>query len=224
MVESEQKQITYVSEVARKTIHLTSLFIPVIYLHIEHTLGISILIAMTALSFLLDIGRLYHEPTRKLLMKTVGPLLRTHEVQHGRFRLTGATWVLIAATLSLGLFPTTVGVTAFTILIVSDTLAALIGRRYGEKRFLDKSVVGTATFAISAIGVVLVYSAIYSLPSTFIIAGCIASVIGALAEASAVRLKLDDNIAIPFSVGIVMLAIDFMFTSSGEQTFRYLIP
>jgi len=224
MVESETQQITYVSELARKSIHLASLFIPIIYLHIDHTLGIEILVAMTAFSFLLDLGRHYHEPTRKVLFKFVGPLLRHHEALEPRFRMTGATWVLIAATLTLGLFPTIVGVTAFTILIVSDTSAALIGRRYGTTPFLDKSVVGTVAFAVSAVGVVIVYGIIYSLPSTYYIGGAISAVVSAIAEASSVRFRFDDNIAIPFSVAIVMLGVQWIGTSMGFPSFIYLLP
>jgi len=157
-------------------------------------------------------------------MKVVGPLLRSHEIENGHFRLTGATWVLIAATLTLGLFPTVIGITSFTVLIVCDTFAALIGRKYGEKPFLDKSVVGTLTFAVSASAVVVVYGVVFKLPWTYWVAGAIGGLFGAIAEASSVRLNMDDNIVIPFSTALSMIGVNWMLTQFGFSSFLHLIP
>ncbi len=221
---STGNQISYLSEVGRKSIHLTSVLIPIIYLHIDHVTGIGILLSMTTVSLLIDILRHYHAPSRDLLMKLVGPLLREHELTGGRMRLTGATWVLIAATLTLGVFPTIVGVTAFTVLIVSDTFAALIGRRYGRKRFLDKSVVGSAAFAITGFGVVAVYGSIYAMPYTFWLVGAIGAMVSSVVEAGSVRLHLDDNITIPFSFAITMMLGEWIARVVGAPSFIYLVP
>ena len=208
-------QISYGSELARKSIHLTSLLIPIIYLQVEHNTGILILIGMTLVSFLIDVGRHYHKPTRDLLMKMVGPMLRDHELVGGRMRLTGATWVLVAATLSFAVFPTLIGVTAFTILIISDTFAALVGRRYGGKRFLDKSVIGTLTFVVTAVIVMAIYGVIFTAPWTFFVAGTIGAIAAALAEASANRMHMDDNITIPFAFGITMMLCEWIVRGLG---------
>jgi len=216
-------QISYSSELARKSIHITSLLIPIIYLQVERRTGILILICMTLVSVLIDVGRYYHEPTRRILMKLVGPLLRTHELANGGIKLTGASWVLIAATLTLSVFPPLVGVTAFSILIVSDTFAALVGRRYGVKKFIDKSVVGSVTFAITAMIVVCVYGLIFGAPWTFWAAGAIGAVAAAIAEASSIRLRLDDNIAIPFSFGITMMVFEWLMRGTSLPSFAYLI-
>jgi len=197
-------QITYSNEIARKGIHLASLLIPIIYLQLGHWTGIAILVGMTVFSVVVDSLMHYHEATRAFMMPLVGPLLRTHELRVDRFRLTGASWVLVAATLTFLVFPTLIGVTAFTVLIISDTFAALVGRRFGKKQFLDKSAVGTATFVVTAIGVVLVYGSIYAQPLWFYALGVLASLAAGLAEAASTRLKLDDNIFIPFTFGVVM--------------------
>jgi dolichol kinase len=212
-------QISYASELARKSIHLTSVMIPIIYLRVEHRIGILVLICMTLTSLLIDVGRHYHRPTRALLMKLVGPLLRTHELQEERFRLTGATWVLIAATLTLAVFPTLIGVTAFTILIISDTFAALVGRQFKSGPFLDKSIAGSATFAITAMIVVAIYASIFTAPWTFWAAGAVASATAAVVEASAIRMRMDDNISIPFSFGIAMMLLDWLAQYAGFPSF-----
>ncbi len=206
-------QITYASEIARKGIHLASLLIPIIYLQLDHWTGIVILCAITAASLLIDVLLHVHAGSRQLLLALVGPLLRQHELREDRFHLTGASWVLIAATLTFLVFPTTIAVTAFSVLIVSDTFAALIGRRYGQREFIDKSLVGSVAFAVSAFVVVAAWQALFSLPSSFFIAGAIASVAAAIAEAASSRLRLDDNIAIPCSYGIVHWLMSVLLSS-----------
>lgn len=217
-------QITYGNELARKAIHIASLGIPIIYLQIPHSLGIGLLVGMTITSLLIDVLMHFHGPTRALMMKMVGGLLRQHEKQAEHFRLTGASWVLIAATLTMWLFPTSIAVTAFTILIVSDTFAALVGRRYGRRPFLDKSFVGAVTFMITGFGVVLTYWSLYDLPSTFLWCGAIGSVVGAITEAGSTSLKVDDNISVPTSIGIVMWLLEFGFRSFGQPGFSGVIP
>jgi dolichol kinase len=216
-------QISYSSELARKSIHLLSLLIPILYLQVNHVTGVTILLAMALASLTIDVLRHWHEPTRRLLMRLVGRLLRNHERENGTLRLTGATWVLIAATLSLGVFPPAVGVTAFSVLIVSDTFAALVGRRFGQRRFLDKSVEGTVTFIFTACCVVVVMGVSFGLPWTFWVAGCIGAVSAGIAEASAVRLGLDDNIAIPFGFAVPVMILDRVFRTLGEIGFADLI-
>lgn len=223
MTDGQRGQISYQSELARKSIHLLSLCIPILFLRVPHVLGITILLAMTTVSFAIDLARHFHAPTRAFMMRYVGALLRTHEREQGSLTLTGATWVLIAATLTLGGFPPTVGVTAFSVLIVSDTFAALVGRRYGVRRFLDKSLVGTSTFILTAWVVVAVMGLTCGLPWTFWFAGAVGSVCAGIAEASAVRTGLDDNIAIPFSMAIAMMVLEGVLRTIGEPAFSHLL-
>lgn len=216
-------QITYRDELARKSIHMLSLCIPIIYLQVPHAVGVAVLVCMTLVSLGIDIARHYHTPTRELLMRFVGSLLRQHEQNDRRLTLTGATWVLIAATLTLGGFPPVVGVTAFSVLILSDTFAALVGRRYGVRRFLDKTLVGTTTFVVVAWLVTVVVGSIYGLPWTFWFAGAVGSVCAALVEASAVRTGLDDNIAVPFSMAIVMMIVEGVLRAMEQPAFSHLL-
>ena len=206
-------QITYASEIARKGIHLASLLIPIIYLQVDHWTGVRILCGMTATSLMIDVLMHVHPRTRRVMLSLVGPLLREHERREDRFHLTGASWVLIAATITFLVFPTAIAVTAFSVLIVSDTFAALIGRRYGRRGFMDKSLAGSIAFALSAIAVVAAWQAVFALPMTFFIAGVVASVAAAVAEAASSRLRLDDNIAIPCSYGIVHWLMSVLLTS-----------
>lgn len=221
---ADKTQITYKSELARKSIHLSSLGIPFVYLRIPHETAMGILAAMTLLSVVIDAAMHYHTPTRSMMFRLVGPLLRGHERQRDRFLLTGASWVLIAAFITLAVFPTIVAVTAFTVLIVSDTFAALVGRRFGRQPFLDKSIVGTVTFILTAWVVVLFYDVVYTLPWTFLAAGAIGSVVGGVIEAGSIRLRLDDNLSIPFSIAITMMVIAWLTKLLSLPTFLDYVP
>lgn len=220
----ERTQITYGNEVARKGIHLASMGIPIIYLHVPHSLGLSMLAAMTIISLTVDVLMHWHAPSRAIMMKIFGRLLRDHEKRQDRFLLTGASWVLIAATATMAIFPTIIAVTAFTILIISDTFAALVGRRYGSRPFLDKSVVGTLTFILTGAAVVYSYYLIYDLPKAYVLCGCIGSVVGGVAEAGSTSLRLDDNISIPASIGIVMWLLDAVLVANGQPSWSGALP
>lgn len=202
------EQISYTSEVARKGIHLSSLMIPIVYLQLDHWTGIGILVAMTLTSLLIDVMMHYHGPTRRIMHSLVGNMLRPHEMMQDAFRLTGASWVLIAATLTFLVFPPVISTTSFSVLIVSDTAAALIGRRFGKRRFMDKTLVGSVFFVISAVGVTMVYQHVFGLGAWFMVSGFAASLVCAVIEAASIRLKLDDNISIPSSFALTMLAMD----------------
>ncbi|GMV52361.1 MAG: phosphatidate cytidylyltransferase [Ignavibacteria bacterium] len=220
----ETRQISYRSELTRKTIHLTSLLIPILYLRVPHSTGIQILLTMAGISLFIDVLRHYHTGTRAILERYLGAILRTHEKTTTRFTLTGATWVLLAAVLSFSLFPTVVAVTIFTVLIVSDSFAALIGRRFPRKPFFDKSVAGTAAFIVSAWCVVTVYALVYSLPFTYYGAGALGAIAAGIAESASVRLKADDNIVIPLSMAIVMLVVNELCVLLGYASFYHSIP
>jgi dolichol kinase len=192
---------SYGAELVRKTIHLCSLSIPVVYHFTTKSFALSILIPLLLIVGLSDLARLYHPTTRSLYHKMFGWLLRRHERDDEEKRFNGATYVLLSACLFLWLFPKLVFITAFSILIVSDTLAALVGRKFGAHPFMKKSAEGTLAFFISALIVVAVAPKAEQLAAEFAIGGA-AALVGTLVEASGIR--IDDNLTIPASVGGVL--------------------
>ena len=204
---TKDRQITYRSEVLRKGIHLLSLSIPVIYSVISQATALWILVPLACLFVAIDILGHKEGWVRNTMLRSFEPVMRNHELKVDDIRLNGASHVLIAACACVWLFPKIIAITAFSILIVSDICAALVGRRFGSHRFLDKSLEGTLAFAVSAIGVVLVIASISSVPISFVVIGAFASIVGALVENISPRLRLDDNISIPGSVGLTMLIL-----------------
>jgi dolichol kinase len=200
--------IEYKHELVRKTIHLFSLSIPTIYFFISKQLALYLLVPITASFIIIDIARYYIPFVAKWFYQWFGWLLRRHETDSNKKRLNGATNVLVSALVCVLLFPKVIAINAFAILIISDTTAALIGRRFGRHRFLAKSLEGSLGFFISAMLVILVAPKIDQLPVEYII-GFIAAAIGTVVEA--LPIKIDDNISIPLSVGFSLWALYIWF-------------
>lgn len=199
---------SYGTEIIRKAIHLTSLLIPVVYSFVTKQTALAILIPLTLLFAVSDAARLLVPAVGRLYSRLFGFLLRRHEKNEAGRRLNGATYVLLSATILIIFFPKIIVITAFAILIISDTSAALVGRRFGRHRFLTKSVEGSSAFFVSALLVVAVAPKVAYLPAEYLIGGA-AALLGAIVEASALR--LDDNLSIPLSVGGALWAMYAFF-------------
>lgn len=193
--------IQYRHELARKGIHLFSLSIPTIYYFISKELALAILIPITIAFLSVDIARYYIPDISTWFYYWFGWLLRRHETDNNQKRLNGASHVLIAASLCVFIFPKIIAINAITILIISDTTSALIGRRFGRHRFFGKSLEGSTAFFVSAMLVILVAPKIHYVLAEYLV-GFVAALIGAIVEA--LPIKVDDNLSIPISVGLVM--------------------
>ena len=202
MNQVDQGTIHYRDELVRKLIHLSSLSIPIIYYFISTGTAAAILGVLTVFALLLDIGRHFHPSVGNIFYKIFGFLLRKHELDENQKNLNGATYVLIAALVGVLIFPKVIFINAFSILIVSDSMAALIGRKFGRHKFLLKSLEGTLAFFISACIVVLFTPKIGNFPEEYTI-GFAAAFVGAIIENISSRL-IDDNLSIPLSVGFTM--------------------
>ncbi|MGD0591882.1 MAG: diacylglycerol/polyprenol kinase family protein [Bacteroidota bacterium] len=190
--------IDYRYEIVRKGIHLFSLSIPTIYFFISQQLALCLLLPITAAFIGIDTARYYIPAVSRWFYRWFGWLLRRHETDTNRKQLTGASNVLISACLCVLLFPKVIAINAFTILIISDTTSALVGRRFGRHRFLAKSLEGSLAFFVSAAIVILIAPKVSRLPAEYVI-GIIAAAIGAVVEALPIR--IDDNLSIPLAVG-----------------------
>lgn len=209
MTHIDNGTIHYRDELVRKLIHLFSLSIPVIYYFIPSSTSITILIYLTIFALLFDGGRFVSKSFAKLFYRVFGFLLRKHELDKEKKNLTGATYVLLSALICAIIFPKVIFVTAFTILIISDTSAALIGRKFGKRKFLRKSFEGTLSFFISASIVVIFTPKVGNFPMEYVI-GFIAAFVGAIVENISYGLA-DDNLSIPISVGLTMWALYAIF-------------
>lgn len=209
MTKVDNGTINYRDEILRKLIHLCSLSIPVVYYFIPRNTALIILGIMTVFALVLDVGRYLSASIGKIFYKIFGFMLRQHEIDHKKRNLNGATYVLLSALICVLIFPKIIVVTAFAVLIISDTMAALIGRRYGNHKFLFKSLEGTLAFFLSGIVVVLLSPKIEYSYSEYIV-GIVAVAFGAIIENVSFGLA-DDNLVIPISVGVAMWILYMVF-------------
>jgi dolichol kinase len=200
--------IEYRHELVRKGIHICSLSIPIIYSFISRASALEILVPLTVLTVAMDLARFTFPSFAAWFYRWFGWLLRKHEQDEQKKRLNGASNVLIAATLSVLIFPKIIAINAFAILIISDTTSALIGRRFGRRRFLAKSLEGSTAFFVSALIVVFAAPKATGKPVEYLI-GIVVAAIGAVVEAS--PLPIDDNLSIPISVGFMLWGLYALF-------------
>lgn len=204
-----EQHVSFQYELIRKGIHMMSLSIPVVYYFIPKSTALALLIPLMLLFLVADLLRSYHKPSFKLYNRIFGRMLRAHEKTLQKKTLNGATWVLLSAVFCVLVFPKLITITAFAILIISDTTAALIGRRFGTRKFNDKSLEGSSAFVISAAIVILFTPKVQHLFAEYLIA-VVSGVIGALAEVFSFDI-IDDNFAIPVAIGAALWLMYALF-------------
>ena len=137
--------------------------------------------------------------------------MRTHEQDAKKKRLNGATYVLLSATICVLFFPKLITITAFTILIVSDSTAALVGKKFGNRPFFKKTRMGSLAFFISSLLVVAVTPKFEGSWGEYVI-GIAGGVVGTFIEALSV--DIDDNLSIPVAICMTMWVLYLIFYPS----------
>ena len=186
--------MSLIAEVRRKAIHLAFILVPLIYLYdlLPRAFIVRGLLAATAVSIAIEIVRLNDRRVRMVFKRFFGDLIRRHEAHE----LLGSTYMLIAAVLTIELFPKPIAVASLGFLILGDTAAALVGRSFGRIKVLGKTVEGSiACFLVSF----LFAWWVVGLPAWLAACGALTATLFEL-----VPIPLDDNFRIPLSAGYVM--------------------
>ncbi|MGE5497158.1 MAG: diacylglycerol/polyprenol kinase family protein [Syntrophothermus sp.] len=202
MNQIDKGTILYRDELVRKSIHLCSLSIPIVYYFITKQFALELLIPLTVFSVAVDLGRFFFPAFGRIFLSAFGFMLREHELDTKKKNLSGASYVFISALVCVLIFPKLFVLTSFSVLIISDTSAALFGRKFGRHKFLSKSLEGTLAFFVSACVVVFFAPKAQNLMLEYAV-GFIAVAIGAIAENLSYGWA-DDNLMIPLSTGAAM--------------------
>jgi len=213
--------ISYKQELIRKSIHLLSLIMPLVYYFQTKEFVLSVLIPITLISITLDYLSKEGQILHKTFIKYFGSMMREHEL-HKKYTVNGASWVFISSVFVFLIFPKIIALTVFTILILSDTIAALIGRKYGNHKLFTKSWEGTIAFIFSACLIVIFWGKIVNAPIVFYYFGFLGATLSGFIEAASAVLKMDDNFSIPISAGLV-LWLGELYANSQGQSFINLI-
>lgn len=193
---------SYKKEIYRKAIHLSSLWIPAL-IYFAHP-GISI--TLFSFLFICDALLEYGNYKRwKWARRTFGSLffktLRNKETKRVYFQVSGSLYVLLAAIACTLFFAKPIAVIAMTVMLISDTVAALVGKACGTRKlYRNKSLEGTAAFFMSALFVNMLYEPIFH----FTYANVLACLAATSAEMYEDKLEIDDNLSIPLFIGIVL--------------------
>lgn len=185
-------------ELARKTIHLSSAIIPLLYLITPRAISLAILALVVCVFVLMEVVRRGDSAVGKFVNFLFGFMLRGSE--SGNF--TGATWVVISGWIAIFLFPKSIAVAVLLMLSISDSLASLVGITFGRTRlFSGKSLAGSGAFFLSALAIGLI--CLPAKPLTAL-AGAFAATIAEALDLHIGKLHVNDNLLIPLIAGGVM--------------------
>jgi len=184
----------YVGEIVRKSVHFSSLLIPIGLYLLPLSVSRPVLLISTVGILLADVVRLHEPRIRTLFYFLFGRILRDHE----RFNLLGSTYLLISSLLCIYAFPKAIAVLSLSFLVVGDTLAALVGRRWGRVRILDKSLEGSLACLLSCLLVGWLYPG-HEVPMHVVAVGAFVATVAEL-----LPIPLDDNMRIPLAAGFAM--------------------
>jgi phytol kinase len=182
-------------EIGRKGIHLSCTVFPLLYLFWMRKEQIIVLSCLITGGFITsEILRFKSVWVKNLFKQIFTSLLREGEKENA---ITGATYLFMGMTIAFIIFSKTIAVASILILTVADSLAAIIGKYFGNKRFLHKTWLGSLTFygCTAAILVIILpelsyWTLLLAFPITIL---------------EAWELPINDNIMIPLLSGVLLL-------------------
>jgi len=195
----------YRHEVYRKGIHLSSLWIPAVIYFGGTLIASSIFLLLIAGELLLEYGNYKKWRWARILFSLPFlPVLRNSERQHQHFTVTGGVYVLASSLLCTLLFSNTVAAISITVMLISDTLAALVGKAVGQRKiYKNKSLEGSVAFFVSALIIMMLFNPL----RTFTYASVIACFAAMFMELFEQWFELDDNFSVPLIIGIILTLI-----------------
>jgi dolichol kinase len=197
-------------EFYRKTIHIFSSSIPIGYYFLSKDIVLSVLLPLLFCMVVVEMLKYKSETVYSLYLKYFKFLLREHEFNKDKFRINGASWVLLADVVCIILFPKYIAISGMLLLSLADSSSAVIGRMYGKKQFApNRSYAGTFAFFVTGVIIVLLSPKYVYQPMEYYL-GLTAVAVTTLADS--VKFPVDDNFAIPviFSGLLYILYIIFL--------------
>ncbi len=193
---------SYKKEIYRKAIHLSSLWIPAVIYFVNQGLSIIIFSIFFACDAILEYGNYKRWSWAR---RTFGSLffktLRNKETKKVYFQVSGSLYVLLAAIACSLLFSKPVAAIAMTVMLISDTFAALVGKACGTRKiYKHKSMEGTIAFFLSALLINMLFEPLYHFTYASVLA-CLAATVAEIYED---KIEIDDNLSIPLFIGAVL--------------------
>ena len=185
------------SEYFRKIIHIFNLVIPFTYLFFLESRfqALRILVPLTLFAIVLEYLRVRSAVIKKIFNNFLKSMLRIHEMD-GKY--TGATWVFISSTLTIAIFPKEIAIISLVYMSLGDTIAGLVGRKFGKIKFYNKTIEGTLAGLIVCL--LSGYLVNLTLPLVVVFSGAFAAMFIEL-----LPMPIDDNLSVPLFAGTIMV-------------------
>jgi acyl phosphate:glycerol-3-phosphate acyltransferase len=185
------------SEYFRKIIHIFNLVIPFTYLFFLESRfqALRILVPLTLFAIVLEYLRVRSAVIKKIFNNFLKSMLRIHEMD-GKY--TGATWIFISSTLTIAIFPKEIAIISLVYMSLGDTIAGLVGRKFGKTKFYNKSIEGSLAGLIVCL--LSGYLVNLTLPLVVVFSGAFAAMFIEL-----LPMPIDDNLSVPLFAGTIMV-------------------
>ena len=195
--------ITFNNEIYRKLIHLASSAIPFFYFYYSKNLVLAILIPLTIIFLIIDFLRIKNKNVKRFYNICFKSITRSKE----ETSFTGASYVLIASVFSILIFDKKIAIISLLIMTISDTMAAIIGRRYGKVKINKKTLEGSIAFFLFSLIIVSFFDGV------ILVVAFIAILLTTLAELF--LNDINDNLTIPTVFGGSYSMLVLLFNGLG---------
>jgi len=191
--EGDIENISFKGELFRKLTHICALSIPIIYYFAGSIVILVLLSSALALALSIETVRFYGgDKSRKFIQRCFGIMIRPHE----KIGFTGATYILTSSIITILIFDKVIAILAISYIVVGDTAGAIVGRRWGRIRYMNKTLEGSLSFFASCCLISLIVPGI---PLWIKIFGALSA-----AVVEAFTVFIDDNLTVPLISGALM--------------------
>jgi dolichol kinase len=191
----------WLTEARRKAIHLSFVVLP-----LELLLEVLpwpkgrgqfrvLFLVLTASAIALDVLRIHEKRVRTFFRQFFGEMIREHE----RLSLLGSTYLLLAALLSIELFPQPIAATAIGFTVIGDAFGALVGRAWGRHKVFNKSLEGGLGCLVACLAWAAFVVGVGGVSAPVAIAGAVVATVVEM-----LPIPLDDNLGITLAAGYTM--------------------
>jgi dolichol kinase len=142
-------------EIKRKLFHLLAITFPLLYYFTAKSFIITTLTILNVVILAVDINRHHIFKIKNLIDKFFSPIMRPSE-QSGSGNLSGMSYMFLGFLLTAMMFNKTSVILSWLILVIADSAASIIGKKYGHRGSSGKSLEGSMAFFLAAIIVLLV--------------------------------------------------------------------
>lgn len=154
---------------------------------------------MVAITFVvvltMELARLFNPRFRDMIHPFFSSIMRGAEEK----KLSGVTYMLIGAWLTIYLFDKDVAILALLLVSISDAAAAIVGTAYGKIHLWQKTLEGSVAF-FTVTGIMMILVGDLSLEQKLV-----GMIIGTLVEL--LPIPVNDNLSLPIVTALAMQAV-----------------